>query len=127
MVLAEVVSTTTLLWPSSPGGEFQGLRAPVDHQSGSDFLQIFQRIRVISLVQLITLFVGNLSCDAVVEDFQRLFAEYGSVCKCSLPLDRDTGRKRGFAFIEIADANDETKVIRDLQDGEWVGRTIRVN
>ena len=74
-----------------------------------------------------TIYVGNLSFDAEVEDLQQLFAEYGSVRKCTLPLDRETGRKRGFAFIEMAEANDETKAINDLQDVEWMGRMIRVN
>jgi RNA recognition motif-containing protein len=74
-----------------------------------------------------TIYVGNLSFDAEVEDLQQLFAEYGSVRKCGLPLDRETGRKRGFAFVEMAEANDETKAIADLQDVEWMGRMIRVN
>jgi RNA recognition motif-containing protein len=74
-----------------------------------------------------TIYVGNLSFDAEVEDLQHLFAEYGSVRKCSLPLDRDTGRKRGFAFIELAAASDEDKAIADLQNVEWMGRMIRVN
>jgi RNA recognition motif-containing protein len=74
-----------------------------------------------------TIYVGNLSFDAEVEDLQHLFAEYGSVRKCTLPLDRETGRKRGFAFVEMADANDETKAIDDLRDVEWMGRMIRVN
>jgi RNA recognition motif-containing protein len=74
-----------------------------------------------------TIYVGNLSFDAEVEDLQQLFAEYGSVRKCTLPLDRETGRKRGFAFVEMAEANDETKAINDLQDVEWMGRMIRVN
>ena len=74
-----------------------------------------------------TIYVGNLSFDAEVEDLQQLFAEYGSVRKCTLPLDRETGRKRGFAFVEMAEANDETKAIDDLQDVEWMGRMILVN
>jgi len=74
-----------------------------------------------------TIYVGNLSFDAEVEDLQHLFAEYGSVSKCSLPLDRETGRKRGFAFVDMADAGAETKAISDLQDVEWMGRSIRVN
>jgi RNA recognition motif-containing protein len=74
-----------------------------------------------------TIYVGNLSFDAEVEHLQQLFAEYGSVRKCTLPLDRETGRKRGFAFVEMAEANDETKAINDLQDVEWMGRMIRVN
>jgi RNA recognition motif-containing protein len=74
-----------------------------------------------------TIYVGNLSFDAEVEDLQHLFGEYGSVRKCTLPLDRDTGRKRGFAFVEMADASAEDKAIADLQNVEWMGRSIRVN
>jgi len=74
-----------------------------------------------------TIYVGNLSFDAEVEDLQSLFSEYGSVRKCSLPLDRETGRKRGFAFVEMAEASEENKAIQDLQDVEWMGRMIRVN
>ena len=74
-----------------------------------------------------TIYVGNLSFDAEVEDLQQLFAEYGEVRKCSVPLDRETGRKRGFAFVDMANASDETKAINDLQDVEWMGRNIRVN
>lgn len=74
-----------------------------------------------------TIFVGNLSFDAEVEDLQNLFAQYGEVRKCVLPLDRDTGRKRGFAFVDLANASDETKAIDDLQNVEWMGRNIRVN
>ncbi|MFM9088823.1 MAG: RNA recognition motif domain-containing protein, partial [Cyanobium sp.] len=47
--------------------------------------------------------------------------------KCSLPLDRETGRKRGFAFVDMSSAQDETKAIDDLQGVEWMGRNIRVN
>jgi hypothetical protein len=74
-----------------------------------------------------TIYIGNLSFDAEAEDLQNLFAEYGSVSKCSLPLDRDTGRKRGFAFVDMASAQEETKAIDDLQGVEWMGRSIRVN
>jgi RNA recognition motif-containing protein len=74
-----------------------------------------------------TIYVGNLSFDAEVEDLEQLFAGYGNVSKCTLPLDRDTGRKRGFAFVEMASVAEETKAIDDLQDVEWMGRNIRVN
>ena len=74
-----------------------------------------------------TIYVGNLSFDAEVEDLQHLFGGYGSVSKCSLPLDRETGRKRGFAFVDMSSPQEETKAIDDLQGVEWMGRTIRVN
>ncbi|MGL6134828.1 MAG: RNA recognition motif domain-containing protein [Prochlorococcaceae cyanobacterium] len=74
-----------------------------------------------------TIYVGNLSFQAEREDIVDLFAQYGEVRQCSLPLDRETGRKRGFAFVELAQEADEQKAIDDLQDVEWMGRMIRVN
>jgi len=74
-----------------------------------------------------TLYVGNLSFDAEQEDLRHLFSQYGEVRQCSLPLDRETGRKRGFAFVELVNEADEQKAIDDLQDVEWMGRMIRVN
>lgn len=74
-----------------------------------------------------TIYIGNLSFDAEVEDVRSLFAEYGEVKQCSLPLDRETGRKRGFAFVEMSDEAAEKAAIADLQNVEWMGRAIRVN
>jgi RNA recognition motif-containing protein len=74
-----------------------------------------------------TIYVGNLSFQAEQEDLLDLFSQYGEVSKCSLPLDRETGRKRGFAFVEMANDADEHKAIDDLQNVEWMGRMIRVN
>jgi RNA recognition motif-containing protein len=74
-----------------------------------------------------TIYVGNLSFDAEEQDVQDLFSQYGSVSKCSLPTDRETGRKRGFAFVEMSSEADEAKAIDDLQNVEWMGRAIRVN
>jgi RNA recognition motif-containing protein len=74
-----------------------------------------------------TIYVGNLSFQAEREDLLHLFSQYGEVRQCSLPLDRETGRKRGFAFVELADDAAEQKAIDDLQDVEWMGRMIRVN
>ena len=74
-----------------------------------------------------TIYVGNLSFQAEREDLLDLFGPYGEVAQCSLPLDRETGRKRGFAFVELADAAAEQKAIDDLQEVEWMGRMIRVN
>ena len=74
-----------------------------------------------------TIYVGNLSFQAEREDLVDLFGQYGDVLQCSLPLDRETGRKRGFAFVELNDDASEQKAIDDLQDVEWMGRMIRVN
>ena len=73
-----------------------------------------------------TIYIGNLSFDAEIEDIVGVFSSYGEVKNCKLPLDRETGRKRGFAFVEMVNEEDEQKAIDDLQDVEWMGRAIRV-
>ena len=73
-----------------------------------------------------TIFIGNLSWDTEVEDLKDLFNTYGEVRKCTIPLDRDSGRKRGFGFVEMTNNSSEKTAIDDLQDVEWMGREIRV-
>ena len=77
-------------------------------------------------INFLTIFIGNLSWDAEREDLIHLFSQYGEVSKCSMPLDRETGRKRGFAFVDLGNAEEEKKAIDDLQDVEWMGRAISV-
>ena len=74
-----------------------------------------------------SIFVGNLPFRAEREDIMQLFAPFGEVLNCSLPLERDTGRKRGFAFIEMADESIESKAIDGLQGTELMGRPLRIN
>ena len=74
-----------------------------------------------------SIFVGNLPFRAEQEDIAELFAPFGEVANCSLPLERDTGRKRGFAFVEMADAESEGRAIEALQGAELMGRPLRIN
>ncbi len=74
-----------------------------------------------------SIFVGNLPFRAEREDIVELFAPFGEVMNCSLPLERDTGRKRGFAFIEMADESIESNAIDGLQGTELMGRPLRIN
>ena len=74
-----------------------------------------------------SIFVGNLPFRAEREDVLQIFAPYGEVLNCSLPLERDTGRKRGFAFVEMADETTETTAIEGLQGTELMGRPLRIN
>ncbi len=74
-----------------------------------------------------SIFVGNLPFRAEQEDVAELFAPFGDVVTCSLPLERDTGRKRGFAFVEMADDAAESKAIDALQGAELMGRPLRIN
>ena len=74
-----------------------------------------------------SIFVGNLPFRAEREDVLELFSPYGEVTNCSLPLERDTGRKRGFAFVEMADEATESSAIESLQGSEMMGRPLRIN
>lgn len=74
-----------------------------------------------------SIFVGNLPFRAEQEDVAELFAPFGTVVNCSLPLERDTGRKRGFAFVEMADEEMEARAIEALQGSELMGRPLRIN
>jgi RNA recognition motif-containing protein len=75
----------------------------------------------------VSIFVGNLPFRAEREDVLELFAPFGEVLNCSLPLERDTGRKRGFAFVEMADGAIESTAIDGLQGTELMGRPLRIN
>ncbi|HEY9851350.1 MAG TPA: RNA-binding protein [Leptolyngbyaceae cyanobacterium] len=74
-----------------------------------------------------TIYVGNLSYKATSEDITQLFKEYGSVKRVVLPVDRETGRMRGFAFVEMLDDAQEEVAISELNSHEWMGRQLRVN
>ena len=74
-----------------------------------------------------SIFVGNLPFRAEQEDVAELFAPFGEVANCALPLERDTGRKRGFAFVELVDPDSEDRAIEALQGAELMGRPLRIN
>ena len=74
-----------------------------------------------------SIYVGNLSYDATNEDLTAVFAEYGTVKSVHLPTDRETGRMRGFAFVEMGAESEETAAIEALDGAEWMGRDLKVN
>ncbi|WP_421656363.1 RNA recognition motif domain-containing protein [Leptothermofonsia sp. ETS-13] len=74
-----------------------------------------------------TIYIGNLSFQATEEDLREVFSEYGEVARISLPTDRETGRKRGFAFVEMKDEASEDAAIAELDGAEWLGRELKVN
>ncbi len=74
-----------------------------------------------------SIYVGNLSYEVEQEDLNEVFAEYGTVKRVHVPTDRETGRKRGFAFIEMESETDEDKAIQALDGAEWMARTLKVN
>ncbi|HCF29170.1 MAG TPA: RNA-binding protein [Cyanobacteria bacterium UBA11049] len=74
-----------------------------------------------------SIYVGNLSFQVTEEDLKQAFAEYGTVNRVQLPTDRETGRLRGFAFVEMASEAEETAAIEALNGAEWMGRDMKVN
>jgi RNA recognition motif-containing protein len=74
-----------------------------------------------------SIYVGNLSYDVTQEDLNGVFAEYGSVTRVQLPTDRETGRPRGFGFVEMGTEAEEAAAIEALDGAEWMGRDLKVN
>ncbi|MEM8604693.1 MAG: RNA-binding protein [Cyanobacteria bacterium P01_H01_bin.121] len=74
-----------------------------------------------------SVYVGNLSYEATEDGLEQVFAKYGTVKRVKLPTDRDTGRPRGFAFVELSTDAEEAAAIEELDEAEWMGRTLKVN
>jgi RNA recognition motif-containing protein len=72
------------------------------------------------------MYVGNLSFDATEDSVRTLFAQHGTVESTKLISDRDTGRPRGFGFVEMPNA-DASKAMQALNGQEFQGRALRVN
>ena len=73
------------------------------------------------------IFVGNLSFNTSEDELRQLFETYGQVERVSILTDRDTGRSRGFGFVEMANNEEGEKAIAGLNGSQFGGRTINVN
>ena len=73
------------------------------------------------------IFVGNLDFAATESSIRELFAPYGNIERVNLVTDRDTGRSRGFAFVEMTDAAEADRAIAGLNGREVGGRALNVN
>jgi RNA recognition motif-containing protein len=78
-------------------------------------------------IQIMSIYVGNLSYEVNQEDLSEIFAEYGTVKRVHIPSDRETGRVRGFAFVEMESEANEDKAIEALDGAEWMDRQLKVN
>src|ERR687886_2251353 len=74
-----------------------------------------------------SIYVGNLSYEVSKDDLSEIFSEYGTVNRVQLPTDRETGKLRGFAFVEMATEAEEAAAIDALDGAEWMGRDLKVN
>jgi RNA recognition motif-containing protein len=73
------------------------------------------------------IFVGNLSFNTNEDELRQIFEPYGQVDRVSILTDRDTGRSRGFGFVEMTSDEDGEKAIAALNGSQFGGRTINVN
>ena len=81
-------------------------------------------MKVLFLAQRI--YIGNLPYEAEESEVQQLFATYGEVFSVALPTDRETGRARGFGFVEMSN-EDAAKAISALDGSDFGGRRLNVN
>jgi RNA recognition motif-containing protein len=73
------------------------------------------------------LFVGNLSFQASEDDLHRAFSSFGQVASAKVMMDRETGRSRGFAFVEMPNDTEARAAIQALNGKDMKGRNINVN
>ncbi len=73
------------------------------------------------------LYVGNLSFNATAQDLTELFSEFGSVESANVIEDRETGRSRGFAFVEMSSSEEGKAAIEQVNGREVDGRQLKVN
>ena len=74
-----------------------------------------------------SIYVGNLSYQITQDDLSEVFSEYGEVKRIHIPQDRETGRMRGFAFVEMQTEEEEDKAIANLDGATWMDREMKVN
>jgi RNA recognition motif-containing protein len=74
-----------------------------------------------------SIYVGNLPYEVTQEDLNNVFAEYGTVKRVYLPTDRETGRLRGFGFVEMESETEEDSAIEALDGAQWMGRELKIN
>ena len=73
------------------------------------------------------IYVGNLSYNATEDDLRQAFSQFGDVSSVSVIKDRETGRPRGFAFVEMPDSSQAAEAIENINNTEIAGRNVTVN
>ena len=76
---------------------------------------------------LMNIYVGNLAFSTTDHDLRQLFEPYGVVDECRVIIDRETGRSKGFGFVEMPDGTAARTAMATLQGREMEGRTLTVN
>lgn len=76
---------------------------------------------------MVNIYVGNLSWSCTNEDLTQLFAQHGTVARAQVILDRETGRSRGFGFVEMASEAEAKVAVEALNNFNFQGRPLTVN
>jgi len=74
-----------------------------------------------------TLYVGNLTYKVTEQDLKEFISQYATVTRVVIPTDRETGRVRGFAYVDLENPEQENSVISAMDRVEFMGRQLRVN
>jgi RNA recognition motif-containing protein len=110
----------TIVWglryPDIPGGPRRSLKPLSDSTRGKQDTRVSKKI-----------YIGNLPFSSTETDLQDLFGRHGTVESVNVIMDRETGRPRGFAFVEMESASAAADAIRALDGSELGGRNLRVN
>lgn len=108
------------------------LFAPSDHETRAALSRAPAEDSYIQIahdrgIRLKNIFVGNLDFNTGEDELRQLFEQYGQVDRVAIMTDRDTGRSRGFGFVEMASSEDGEKAIAALNGSQLGGRTLNVN
>jgi len=115
------------LEPSVRGAIFTEKNRFSEKDSDHAQLVFFLSQEKVNNIMSMKLYVGNLSFQTSSQDLEELFAGIGAVESASVVEDRETGRSRGFGFVEMANQEDGEKAIAELNGTEQGGREIKVN
>jgi RNA recognition motif-containing protein len=93
----------------------------------TDILSEVNSQQPLNLEISMSIYVGNLSYEVTTDELTQVFAEYGTVSRVQMPTDRETGRVRGFAFVEMGTEAEEAAAIEALDGAQWMGRNMKVS
>ncbi|MEO5928908.1 MAG: RNA-binding protein [Candidatus Kapaibacterium sp.] len=75
----------------------------------------------------VNMYVGNIPYSVTEEDLRQAFGEFGTVTSASIIIDKETGRPRGFGFVEMSSKEEGERAIQEMNGKDWMGRSLTVN
>lgn len=113
---------------TKPNHKVEAALTPTDIQSPeNEWLVFVERIQPHRWSRVLNIFVGNLPYTTTSDELRQAFAAYGEVKSANVIMDRDTGRSRGFGFVEMDNSEEATAAIQGLNGSDLGGRQLTVN